>query len=185
LLQLFHIHQGDFQVTAINGIPVPFTGYQDSVILPLASDMNLGSVTLIFPFNKPYLLGKFVFHCHILNHEDNGMMATVEVVQGCPSITEGSATWALTLPGQTASGNCVTGTSGSPSRNCLSGGSWGSISGSCTAQANNDTKTTGAIVGGVIGGLAGLLVVLVIFWFILRRTRFNQKKRERFIEMNS
>ena len=25
--------------------------------------------------------GKFVFHCHILNHEDNGMMAVVEVVE--------------------------------------------------------------------------------------------------------
>jgi FtsP/CotA-like multicopper oxidase with cupredoxin domain len=24
--------------------------------------------------------GKFVFHCHILNHEDNGMMAVIEVV---------------------------------------------------------------------------------------------------------
>jgi FtsP/CotA-like multicopper oxidase with cupredoxin domain len=25
--------------------------------------------------------GKFVFHCHILNHEDNGMMAVAEVVR--------------------------------------------------------------------------------------------------------
>ena len=24
--------------------------------------------------------GKFVYHCHILNHEDNGMMAVLEVV---------------------------------------------------------------------------------------------------------
>ena len=24
--------------------------------------------------------GKFVYHCHILNHEDNGMMGLVEVV---------------------------------------------------------------------------------------------------------
>ena len=24
--------------------------------------------------------GKFVYHCHILNHEDNGMMGVVEVV---------------------------------------------------------------------------------------------------------
>ena len=24
-------------------------------------------------------VGKFVYHCHILNHEDNGMMAVVEV----------------------------------------------------------------------------------------------------------
>ena len=25
--------------------------------------------------------GKFVFHCHIINHEDNVMMAVVEVVR--------------------------------------------------------------------------------------------------------
>jgi len=60
-LHLFHIHQGDFQVTSINGVPVPFTGYQDSVILPI-NDQNWTTVTIIFPFNKPYLLGKFVFH---------------------------------------------------------------------------------------------------------------------------
>ena len=25
--------------------------------------------------------GKFVFHCHVLGHEDNGMMAVVQVVK--------------------------------------------------------------------------------------------------------
>ena len=25
--------------------------------------------------------GKFVFHCHVLGHEDNGMMGVVEVLK--------------------------------------------------------------------------------------------------------
>jgi FtsP/CotA-like multicopper oxidase with cupredoxin domain len=27
-------------------------------------------------------LGRFVFHCHILEHEDKGMMSTIGVVDG-------------------------------------------------------------------------------------------------------
>ena len=102
-LHLFHIHQGDFQVTSINGVPVPFTGYQDSVILPI-NDQNWTTVTIIFPFNKPYLLGKFVFHCHILAHEDNGMMAVVEVINSCPAFATTNDAWFLTPVGQTAFG---------------------------------------------------------------------------------
>ena len=29
-------------------------------------------------------LGRFVFHCHILEHEDKGMMATIAVVETAP-----------------------------------------------------------------------------------------------------
>ena len=28
--------------------------------------------------------GKFVFHCHVLGHEDNGMMAVVQVLKKLP-----------------------------------------------------------------------------------------------------
>src|SRR4030095_12018444 len=35
-LHVFHIHQTDFQVTEIDGEPVEFTGYQDTVSLPFA-----------------------------------------------------------------------------------------------------------------------------------------------------
>jgi suppressor of ftsI len=33
------------------------------------------------PFTQPQQIGTFVYHCHILGHEDKGMMATVEVVR--------------------------------------------------------------------------------------------------------
>jgi FtsP/CotA-like multicopper oxidase with cupredoxin domain len=79
---VFHIHQLDFQVTAVNGESVPFTGYQDVVTLPPAADDDTPSeVTVIIPFDNPVIVGKFVYHCHIIQHEDQGMMATIFVRQ--------------------------------------------------------------------------------------------------------
>jgi FtsP/CotA-like multicopper oxidase with cupredoxin domain len=79
---VFHIHQLDFQVTEINGQPVPFTGYQDVVTLPPAADDNTPSVVkVIIPFTDPVIVGKFVYHCHIIQHEDQGMMASLYVQQ--------------------------------------------------------------------------------------------------------
>jgi FtsP/CotA-like multicopper oxidase with cupredoxin domain len=39
-----------------------------------------GVVKVLVPFTNPDIVGKFVYHCHIGEHEDNGMMATIEVV---------------------------------------------------------------------------------------------------------
>ena len=77
---VFHIHQLDFQVVEVNGQQVPFTGYQDVVNLPAAIDANTPSVVkVVIPFDNPVIVGKFVYHCHIIQHEDQGMMATIYV----------------------------------------------------------------------------------------------------------
>jgi len=75
-LHQFHIHQTDFQVVAINDKPVPFSGYRDTVFIPAR-----GSITVRIPFRDPVMLGKFVYHCHILEHEDGGMMQVIQVVR--------------------------------------------------------------------------------------------------------
>ena len=31
-------------------------------------------------FSDPNIAGNFVYHCHILDHEDGGMMAEIEVL---------------------------------------------------------------------------------------------------------
>jgi FtsP/CotA-like multicopper oxidase with cupredoxin domain len=72
----FHIHQTHFQVTEVNGAPQPFDGYQDIVNVPIH-----GQVKVIIPFTDPVILGRFVYHCHLLSHEDRGMMATIEVTR--------------------------------------------------------------------------------------------------------
>jgi FtsP/CotA-like multicopper oxidase with cupredoxin domain len=38
-----------------------------------------GEVKVVIPFTNPTIVGRFVYHCHILAHEDKGMMATIEV----------------------------------------------------------------------------------------------------------
>ena len=69
----FHIHIDDFQVMSVNGHPYNANGMQDTVVLPQG-----GEVVVRIPFTD--FVGKFLFHCHILPHEDTGMMGVVEVV---------------------------------------------------------------------------------------------------------
>ncbi|MEX2275330.1 MAG: multicopper oxidase family protein [Actinomycetota bacterium] len=68
----FHIHVNDFQVVSVNGEPYDAVGRQDTVIIPIG-----GEVVIRIPFQD--FTGAFVFHCHILFHEDHGMMAIVDV----------------------------------------------------------------------------------------------------------
>ena len=72
----FHIHQTHFQVTEVNGVPEPFDGYADIVNVPVH-----GEVKVVIPFTDPVIVGRFVYHCHLLSHEDKGMMATIEVAR--------------------------------------------------------------------------------------------------------
>jgi FtsP/CotA-like multicopper oxidase with cupredoxin domain len=71
----FHIHINDFQVMSVNGHPYDARGLQDTVVIPSKG----GRVVIRQPYED--FTGKFVFHCHILNHEDGGMMAAVQVVR--------------------------------------------------------------------------------------------------------
>ncbi len=83
-LHVFHIHQTDFQVCEINGVQQTFVGYQDTVNVPyMGQDPNQqgpGEVKIVINFRNPVIEGKFVYHCHIGEHEDNGMMAVIEAV---------------------------------------------------------------------------------------------------------
>ena len=63
---VFHIHQTDFLVTESNGERFARNG-------------RPGEVKLIMPFLKERIAGRFVFHFHILEHEDGGMMANINV----------------------------------------------------------------------------------------------------------
>lgn len=71
----FHIHVNDFQVMKVNGKPFHANGLQDVVVIP----KNGGRVVIRNPFDD--FGGHYVFHCHILGHEDAGMMQTVDVVR--------------------------------------------------------------------------------------------------------
>jgi FtsP/CotA-like multicopper oxidase with cupredoxin domain len=81
----FHIHQLHFQTLAINGVAVDDTTRRDSIDIPHWSGNSSDgypSVTLLMDFRDPNIVGTFVYHCHILSHEDLGMMGTIEVLPG-------------------------------------------------------------------------------------------------------
>jgi FtsP/CotA-like multicopper oxidase with cupredoxin domain len=55
-------------------LPVPPAKFDQS-----GNYISPGEAFVTIPFKDPVQVGTFVFHCHILEHEDKGMMATVEV----------------------------------------------------------------------------------------------------------
>ncbi|HEY6921419.1 MAG TPA: multicopper oxidase domain-containing protein [Methyloceanibacter sp.] len=96
-----HIHVNDFQVTHYfdpttgletgpemwgvdnANVPAPVMGAEESVI-------QSGALSLRMSFDD--FTGLFVMHCHRLNHEDNGLMALVNVI---PAVS----TYAVAVPG--------------------------------------------------------------------------------------
>jgi FtsP/CotA-like multicopper oxidase with cupredoxin domain len=68
----YHIHTNPFLVTHVNGEVLAEPIWRDTVNVT-----RLGSVTERSRFED--FTGRFVLHCHILNHEDLGMMQLVEV----------------------------------------------------------------------------------------------------------
>ena len=68
----FHLHGFQFQVLDRNGVAEPFRSWKDVVNVP-----KHGTARFIVRYaNHP---GKWMFHCHILDHEDHGMMGILEV----------------------------------------------------------------------------------------------------------
>ena len=55
------------------------TGLRDVVDVPYLVKGVPGEVEVIIPFTDPTIVGKFPFHCHLLEHEDKGMMANLVV----------------------------------------------------------------------------------------------------------
>lgn len=87
-LHAFHIHQVHFRVLSIDGKPVATPPLLDVVNVPYAQATGYHSkegpvrpgrvrIKLYFPQS---LAGDIPFHCHLVDHEDNGMMAVLRVV---------------------------------------------------------------------------------------------------------
>jgi hypothetical protein len=98
----FHIHQNHVLITKINGITLPQPEWHDTLLIPSAvcpnggsppcptprgiNDATPGSITFRTYFN-PITVGCFVAHCHIIDHEDLGMMQRLDILpaKGTPS----------------------------------------------------------------------------------------------------
>jgi FtsP/CotA-like multicopper oxidase with cupredoxin domain len=80
-LHAFHIHQLHFMLVDWSGMPVNEPFLRDTVNVPFFKDQMLQypSVRLRMDFRDPNTVGTFVYHCHLLEHEDGGMMGTIRV----------------------------------------------------------------------------------------------------------
>jgi suppressor of ftsI len=77
----FHIHQTGFLVTEINGVRQNEDSLRDTFSTPPATDERPSVLKVVIPFTDAVIVGRFVYHCHAVDHEDKGMMAVVEVTR--------------------------------------------------------------------------------------------------------
>jgi FtsP/CotA-like multicopper oxidase with cupredoxin domain len=68
----FHLHGFHFEVLDRDGVPEPFRAWKDTGNVPKHSSMRIVVRFDDFP-------GRWMYHCHILDHEDQGMMGVLEV----------------------------------------------------------------------------------------------------------
>lgn len=73
-LHPMHIHGQFFKVIARNGEPVDDPFFRDTVLLRGRETLDVGMVPLDW--------GRWMMHCHILEHADSGMMTEVQVGAG-------------------------------------------------------------------------------------------------------
>ncbi|HSC19068.1 MAG TPA: multicopper oxidase domain-containing protein [Rhizomicrobium sp.] len=77
----FHIHQIHFKLLEVNGKPVPKEQQQwyDTFQVPYWNgEGKYPSIKVRMDF-RGAVEGDFLYHCHILDHEDGGMMAKIRV----------------------------------------------------------------------------------------------------------
>ncbi|MEO1419118.1 MAG: multicopper oxidase domain-containing protein, partial [Bacteroidota bacterium] len=70
----FHVHVNKFQIISRNGEPLPYTAWKDVVSVSPGERVKL---RMAF---RDYA-GKTVYHCHVLDHEDLGMMGTLAILE--------------------------------------------------------------------------------------------------------
>jgi bilirubin oxidase len=72
-----HLHSVQFQMLDNSGRPIP--RWKDVFVLPRSETMSFA-----VKYGKDEFPGVFMFHCHILQHEDDGMMTAAFIQIGAP-----------------------------------------------------------------------------------------------------
>jgi FtsP/CotA-like multicopper oxidase with cupredoxin domain len=115
---IFHIHQLHFQVLAVDGQPLSDPALRDTYDIPYWSGSGAyPSITVRMDFSDPNVVGTFVYHCHILEHEDGGMMGEIQVLPPASAATATVAASASSIaPNQrvTLTANVVDASTGNP-----------------------------------------------------------------------
>lgn len=67
----FHLHGNSFEVLSLNGIPPALQTVEDTVDVPIDGILRIQ----LTPSNP----GDWMLHCHLLEHEDGGMMTVLQI----------------------------------------------------------------------------------------------------------
>jgi FtsP/CotA-like multicopper oxidase with cupredoxin domain len=70
----FHLHGFFFQVVEVNGRPPEFLSWEDTINVPPKGRVRIAWM----PDDRP---GEWMYHCHILEHHESGMMGHFAVVR--------------------------------------------------------------------------------------------------------
>jgi FtsP/CotA-like multicopper oxidase with cupredoxin domain len=102
-LHAFHIHQLHFLLLEYMGRAVRENFLRDTVNVPYENGrlLEYPSVRIRMDFRDPNIVGVFPYHCHLLEHEDKGMMGVIQVLPATAACGDGKA------------GECGTASSGS------------------------------------------------------------------------
>jgi FtsP/CotA-like multicopper oxidase with cupredoxin domain len=75
----FHIHDVQFQVLSVNGAPPPpeLGGWKDTLFLQARQEYSI--IARFADYADPSTA--YMFHCHVLKHEDEGMMGQFVIVE--------------------------------------------------------------------------------------------------------
>ena len=86
-LHAFHIHQIHFMLVDWNGVPLDEPFLRDTINVAYwdGKTRPYPSVKLRMDFRDPNTVGTFVYHCHLLEHEDGGMMGVIRVLPKGPA----------------------------------------------------------------------------------------------------
>lgn len=68
----FHVHINPFQVISRNGTPEPYRAWKDVVLVRPGETVRIRTRFADFA-------GRTVYHCHILDHEELGMMGNLQI----------------------------------------------------------------------------------------------------------
>jgi blue copper oxidase len=88
----FHIHDIQFYITEINGVapPLNMAGRKDVVLVPAGQTVKFIAKFETFCDST----STYMYHCHMLPHEDDGMMGQFNVI--CPTNNVGMKEFSLT-----------------------------------------------------------------------------------------
>jgi FtsP/CotA-like multicopper oxidase with cupredoxin domain len=91
-LHAFHIHQLHFLLLDYLGRPVEENFLRDTVNVPYYDGrlLTYPSIRIRMDFRDPNIAGRFPYHCHLLEHEDKGMMGVIEVQPPTAAASDGS-----------------------------------------------------------------------------------------------